>query len=128
LRNTLFEKKNFIMHAGEESDFKIECDALTSEDIGTLAYLVSKRFKFNGVYGVPTGGTKIAKILEKYVNKKALHYLIIDDVLTTGNSMEKTADKFKYREPIIGVVLFARNKYPIPEWIYPIFNMSEWWN
>jgi orotate phosphoribosyltransferase len=115
------------MHSGEKSDFKIECDTLTSEDIETLAYLISKRFEFNGVYGIPTGGIKIANALKKYINKGATYYLIVDDVLTTGTSMEESADKFKYREPIIGVVLFARNRHPISEWIYPMFSMSKWW-
>jgi orotate phosphoribosyltransferase len=128
LKNSLFEKKSFIMHSGEKSDFKIECDTLTSEDIETLAYLISRRFEFNGVYGIPTGGVKIANALKKYTNKKAIDYLIVDDVITTGNSMEEAADKFKYREPIIGVVLFARNRYPISRWIYPMFSMSKWWS
>jgi len=124
---TLFEKKNFIMHSGEKSTFKIECDVLTDKDIETLAYLISKRFEFNGVYGIPSGGVRLAKALKKYVTKRAMDYLIVDDVMTTGNSMEKAVDKFKHREPIVGVVLFARNKYPTSRWIYPMFSMSRWW-
>ena len=116
------------MHSGEKGDFKIECDALTSEDIETLAYLISKKFEFNGVYGVPTGAIRIANALKKYENKKAINYLIVDDVITTGKSMIEAYNKLKEREPIIGVVIFARNKKSIPRWISPIFNMSEWWN
>lgn len=125
---TLFEKKNFVMHSGEESDFKIECDALTSEDIETLAYLISKRFNFAGVYGIPTGGLKLANALNKYIDEYGVYYLIVDDVLTTGKSMEKAQKKLIQHEPIIGVVLFSRSKRPIQKWIYPIFNMSKWWN
>ena len=128
LKNILFEKKNFIMHSGEKSDFKIECNALTSEDIETLAYLISKRFDFNGVYGIPTGGIKIAEALKKYINRDATYYIIVDDVLTTGTSMEEAADELIDYEPIIGVVLFSRSKHLIPEWIKPMFNMTEWWN
>lgn len=127
LKKVLFEKKSFVMHSGEKSDFKIECDALTSEDIDTLAYLISKRFEFNGVYGIPTGGIKIAKALKKYVNKTAMDYLIVDDVLTTGTSMKEARNNLIHHEPIIGVVLFSRSEHLIPEWIRPIFNMSKWW-
>jgi len=127
MRTTLFEKKNFVMHSGEKSNFKIECDALTDGDIETLAYLISKRFEFNGVYGVPSGGKRLAKALKKYVTKKTMDYLIVDDVLTTGTSMEEARKKLMRHEPIIGVVLFSRSKSPIKKWIRPMFNMSKWW-
>lgn len=125
MRSDLFKSGFIKLHSGSSSDFKIECDSLTDGDLDTLAYLISERFEFNGVYGIPTGGIKIAKALEKYINKKAMNYLIVDDVTTTGTSMEEAADKLKYREPIIGVVLFARNKCPIPRWIYPMFDMHH---
>lgn len=128
MKDILFEKKNFILHSGEESNFKIECDALTDGDLETLAYIVSKKFNFNGVYGIPTGGKRFAKTLKKYVNKKAMDYLIVDDVLTTGTSMIEAAEKFRGEAPLIGVVIFSRSKYTIPRWIHPIFNMYEWWN
>jgi len=115
------------MHSGEKGNFKIECDALTDKDLETLAYLISKRFEFNGVYGIPTGGTRLAKALKKYRNKKAIDYLIVDDVITTGKSMIEASNKLRGREPIIGVVIFSRSKNPIPRWIYPIFDMSKWW-
>ena len=127
MRTTLFEKKNFIMHSGEKSNFKIECDALTDGDIETLAYLISKRFKFAGVYGIPTGGLRLAKVLNKYIDEFGDYYLIVDDVLTTGTSMEEARKKLMRHEPIIGVVLFSRSKSPIKKWIRPMFNMSKWW-
>jgi len=128
VKKSLFEKKEFIMHSGEKSDFKIECDMLTNGDIQTLAYLISKKFKFNGVYGVPRGGIRLAEALKRYVDKRALDFLIVDDVLTTGNSMIEAAKKFKDRRSLVGVVIFSRSKYTIPRWIHPIFNMYEWWS
>ncbi len=38
----LFIKKDWEMHSGKKSDFKIECDALTDEDIKTIAHLISR--------------------------------------------------------------------------------------
>jgi hypoxanthine phosphoribosyltransferase len=120
----LFEKKKFISHSGEQLDFKIECDALNKKDIETLAYIIQKKFKFKEAIGIPNGGKKLALELHKYVDKKSKYVLIVDDVLTTGNSMRECKKEVlnRYDElSIIGIVLFARSK---PEyWIYPIFQM-----
>ncbi len=120
----LFEKKKWKMHSGAESNFKIECDALTSDDWDTIAYLISERIAFYDVVGVPRGGLALAKALKKY--KKIFGVLlIVDDVLTTGTSMEELKDVFseQYKDNIVGVVVFARGK--CPNWITPIFSMNE---
>ncbi len=79
------------------------------------------------MYGIPTGGTKLATALVKYTNKDSIYYLIVDDVLTTGTSMEKAAKSISDRSRLTrGVVIFSRSEIPIPEWIHPIFNMSKW--
>lgn len=41
----LFQRKDFKMHSGGVAHYKIECDALTDEDLKTLAWIISK----NGV-------------------------------------------------------------------------------
>jgi len=124
----LFEMKTFVMHSGDIGHWKIECDALTDEDIETLAYIVSEKFKFAGVYGVPTGAIRIEKALRKYITLDSENFLIVDDVLTTGASMEEARNKMitvkrVFWHNIIGVVLFAR--IPPPEWVYPVFQL---WN
>ena len=118
----LFEKKVFRTHSGEIRRFKIECDVLTDDDIKTLAYIISKKFSFSEVIGIPRGGIRIAKSLEKFKSKYGA-FLIVDDVLTTGNSMEEVRKQVITDKYIIGVVLFARVK-PAP-WIYPIFQLWE---
>ncbi len=124
----LFIKKDWVMHSGKKSDFKIECDALTDEDLETIAHLISGKFKFFRVVGIPTGGTKLAEKLKNYIIEGEDKLLIVDDVLTTGASM----DQAKYiHHPelinrIVGVVIFARTK--CPDWVHPIFDMSEWLN
>lgn len=118
---TLFERKSFIMHSGEKSDFKIECDALTDEDIETLALLISKKYKFCNVYGVPSGGTILEQALVKYMtNDPKDSLLIVDDVLTSGGSMEEVRERLNNKH-IQGVVIFARGK--CPDWVTPIFQM-----
>ena len=51
----LFVKENFISHSGNKLDFKIECDALTDEDIECIAYIISKKYTFSNVFGIPRG-------------------------------------------------------------------------
>lgn len=129
----LFIKKEWVMHSGEISDFKIECDALTDENLETLAHLISSKFKFYRVVGVPRGGNRLAEKLRNYTIDRfdaegEDKLLIVDDVLTTGASMEE-AKHIHHPEllnRIIGVVIFARGK--CPDWVYPIFDMSEWLN
>lgn len=121
----LFMKGFIKLHSGGVSNFKIECDALTPEDIETLASLIASKFKFGYVTGIATGGTSLATALRKYEILGDRRFLIVDDVLTTGNSMERIkkhviCDKIS---DIIGVVIFARGE--CPDWITPIFQMWE---
>ena len=116
----LFIKQDIQLHSGVKSDWKLECDALTDEDIYTLAHLIAKRMVFREVVGVPTGGERLAKALERYkIDNRGLPILIVDDVLTSGGSMEefrKTIPEFT-----IGVVIFSRGK--CPDWISSLFQM-----
>ncbi len=123
----LFQKVNFISHSGKPLDWKLECDALTNEDWECIAYLISKKFTFYGVSGVKQGGLKLAKALEKYCDNNLMEglFLIVDDVLTTGGSMEEMKKYYRIctSASIQGVVLFARGE--CPDWITPIFQMME---
>jgi hypothetical protein len=114
----IFENKAFVSHAGVELLFKIECDALGDDDLETLANVVLRKLVFGSVVGIPRGGIRFARVLEKCCVPGAPP-LIVDDVYTTGKSMEEAR-----KEGAIGVVIFARGE--CPEWIYPIFQLSEW--
>lgn len=105
------------MHSGSPSDFKIECDALTDEEIETFAFLVSKKFTFGSVIGIPCGGWPIANSLQKYCTRFAGARVLVDDVWTTGESMELA----RQYDTDIGVVLFARG--PCPAWVRPVFQL-----
>jgi len=118
-RKVLFQLGNFTLHSGDKSDFKIDCDAFTNKDLECIAYLISRRHKFGKVIGIPEGGLKLAEALEQYITEGAT--LIVDDVLTTGKSMEKARTHCKGE--VIGVVVFTRNE--CPDWIRPLFSMVE---
>ena len=112
----LFQSGDFTLHSGDKSNFKIDCDALTDEDIESLAMVVTRRVRYSSVYGIPTGGIRLAKALEKYCYTEGPR-LVVDDVLTTGNSMNEVK-----REGDLGIVIFARGK--CPDWVVPIFQMN----
>ena len=107
------------------SDWKIECDALTDEDWETLAAMVSRRVAFKMVLGVPRGGHKLRKPLMKYIqDDPTLPVLIVDDVLTTGRSMEalKATVEEGLEVDLVGYVVFARGE--CPPWVRALFTLD----
>ena len=109
---SLFNSGDFTLHSGRSSNFLIDCDALTDEDLNALANKVSGRIKFSRVIGIPNGGTRFSMALIPFIDDtKKYPVLIVDDVLTTGNSMEEM--KKKIGGDPIGLVIFARSK---PNW------------
>lgn len=118
----LFQTGSFTLHSGEVSTFKIDCDALTKKDLQAIALQLTLRVApFSAVKGVPRGGLKLAAALQPYVSYNAGRLLIVDDVFTTGASMEEFRDSMNtYYDPI-GAVIFARGK--TPSWITPLFRM-----
>ena len=116
---SLFKLGDFTLYSGAKSVFKIDCDALTDEDWDTLAYLINQRCKFSSVLGVPNGGLKLEAALQKYVTIGPA--LIVDDVLTTGTSMDEARHNSPYKSHI-GYVVFARSK--CPSWINALFYME----
>jgi orotate phosphoribosyltransferase len=124
----LFQRGDFTLHSGDKSSFKIDCDYLGYDDIEALAELIASKFYFTYVYGVPRGGLRLAEALQKYCEEEyTSHLLIVDDVLTTGASMEDFKNKILATcEPncVQGIVIFDRSTYAVrPAWITPIFRM-----
>jgi orotate phosphoribosyltransferase len=116
----LFQTGNFILHSGEQSHFKIECDSLIYDDWETLARMISYKYAFSAVEGVPRGGIPLANALQKYCDHEYLYpTLIVDDVLTSGNSMEQQRNG---RNGVYGVVVFARGR--CPSWVDAIWHFG----
>lgn len=118
---TLFNLGDFPLHAGGRSDFKIDCDALTDVDLLALASLVPAIVPpFSSVVGVPTGGCRFASLIAP-PDPDADLTLIVDDVLTTGGSMEEMRTQVDGSSH--GLVIFARG--PCPDWVTPIFRLTQ---
>ena len=119
----LFDNTSFKSNSGVMLPWKVECEALTDADWEWVADRVIKRFSFCGVVGVPTGGNKLEKALKPYIKPDGDVFLIVDDVLTTGGSMENIKEKTKNQhrnKPRIGIVLFSR--ITPPSWIISIWQ------
>ena len=87
----LFQKVDFKSSAGLDLTWKIECDAISDDEWECIATMIMERAKpFRSAIGVPTGGIKLAEMLNEYGTGSYLDPVcIVDDVLTTGKSMEE---------------------------------------
>lgn len=125
MMKNLFQMKDFTRHSGDKAFFKIECDALTADDWACVAKMVAAKIKFSEVFGVERGGIPFSTALVCGDHcSKAGPLLLVDDVLSTGASMEQKklwAQHLMPQRRIIGVVLFSLG--PCPNWITPIFEM-----
>lgn len=123
---SLFQIGNFHLHSGEPSRWKIDCDHLTDGDIEALALMASELIPapFGLVVSIPRGGTRLGNAMQSYVAPGASPTLIVDDVLTTGASIECVKDAQNSAGiGVFGLVIFARG--PCPSWITPIFKMPR---
>jgi len=128
----IFQSGDFALNSGAHSSWKLECDALTDQDITTLAEMIRILVgPFCGVEGVPRGGSKLAEACMQHLRGYGPH-LIVDDVLTSGGSMERArvaayqrdgVDMSQRPHYVAGVVLFARGR--CPDWISAVFQMPE---
>jgi|SRR5215469_9334707 len=119
---SLFINKPFISHSGRALDWKIDCDALIDDDLATLACVFARRLKWSRVIGIPRGGMRFAAALRPYsTDDEADPLLIVDDVWTTGASMEDMRNRF-LTLPVIGAVIFART--PVPNWVHAAFLLT----
>lgn len=115
---TLFSQGEFTLHSGRASWMKIDCDALTDDDIATLARAAAAVVgEFGTVEGVPSGGLRLAAALEAYVTPGG-PLLVVDDVLTTGGSMEE----HRAGRDAKGFVVFARGD--CPGWVTPLMRVT----
>lgn len=116
----MFKAGRFELHSGEQSNFLIDCETLTDADLEALAEQIAARVPpFGQVEGVANGGLRIAEVLSKHAGGPSGQLLIVDDVLTSGGSMEEQrAGREAY-----GAVIFCRGT-DWPSWIIPLFILN----
>lgn len=123
----LFNWGEFKSNSELTLPFKIDCDALSDEDIACIARIIASKTEFGIVLGVPRGGDRLANALATHAAPEApCNTLIVDDVLTTGASMEaakKRLSERTFEKDIIGWVIFARTKPP--NWVNAVFKLGD---
>lgn len=104
------------LHSGRESIFKIDCDHLTDDEVEAGCALLAKFLpSFGAVSGVPTGGLRMEQAMKKHLTDSSVR-LIVDDVWTTGRSVNNfIAANFPHEHCITGV-FFARGIMPNDAW------------
>lgn len=118
---SLFRTEEFVAASGKILPWKVECDALKRGDWEWAAEEIARRVRYSAVEGVPRGGLKLARELENYVDWQSnspFPLLIVDDVLTTGGSMERQ----RAGRDAIGFVVFARG--PCPPWVRALWTFT----
>ncbi len=120
---SLFNHGEFVLHSGESTNWKLDCDALSDDDIRAIAAIVGPIIYFSSIVGVPRGGTRLAAALSPYCRDAGWATLIVDDVLTTGRSMEQARGKITGKAK--GFVIFARG--PMPKWVQCFLRTKGTW-
>lgn len=119
---SIFQSGNFIIASGTETTWRINIEELAFGDMQTLAALIAQRVPpFSDVLGVPTGGIAIAMALRPHITVGDGPLLLVDDVLTTGDSMRK----MRPARPHIGYVIFDRSQGRRPAWIGALWTLAD---
>ena len=107
--------------------WKIECDALSYLEWYTIKKMIMEISPpFREAIGVPKGGIKLAELLNEHATgKESDPICIVDDVHTTGESMNEFKRIRQWRNPTkyIGWVVFARCQ--TPDWVRALFQMPS---
>ena len=124
----LFVEEDFTGHSGGQLHWKIEMDVLENAEWKCIARMIMEyeTRPFQAVIGIPRGGLTLSSYLNEYSTQNPKDpYLIVDDVLTTGGSMEEFKKEHFKDKKTIGWVVFARNKPA--DWIKALFQMPRLW-
>ena len=124
--NDLFKSIDFKSHSGLDLSWKIEMDVLSDSEWFTIKKMIIELTPpFKEAVGIPTGGSKLGDLLNEHgAGKEDDPICIVDDVLTTGESMEYFLTQYqRNRRPFtaIGWVVFARGQ--CPGWVTSLFQM-----
>ena len=100
-------------------------DALSHKEWECIALMIMELTPpFKEAIGIPRGGNILGKLMNHHgTGKREDPICIVDDVLTTGGSMNEFKTKRQWRNPskYIGWVVFSRSQ--TPHWVNALFQM-----
>ena len=123
----LFQKIDFTSHAGLDLPWKVEMDALSHREWECISHMIRELSPpFREAIGIPRGGNVLGKLLNRHgTGKEEDPICIVDDVLTTGMSMDTYREEMDIerwqKSCALGWVVFARVRPP--KWIKALFQM-----
>ena len=124
----LFKSGDFKSHSGLDLSWKIEMDVLSDPEWFTIKKMIMEHAPpFREAVGIPEGGVKLGSLLNEHATGDEKDPVcIVDDVLTTGESMEYFLSQYQRNRRLmpfmaIGWVVFARG--PCPHWVSALFQM-----
>lgn len=134
----LFSYKDRVLHSGRNTNWKIDCDSLTDQDISVLAKMIVNLVgEFGLVLGIPSGGLRLEAALKEYEQPYSNRLLVVDDVMTTGLSFRRFINdlpddiksgktQWGRRPTIIGACIFSRcSEGRAPHYVTPLFKVNE---
>ena len=126
--NELFRSINFKSHSGLDLSWKIEMDVLSDREWFTIKKMIMEITPpFREAVGIPRGGAFLGDLLNEHATgKEGDPVCIVDDVLTTGESMEYFVTQYRRNRcpfTAIGWVVFARVQPP--DWVQALFQMPR---
>jgi len=129
-RPDLFQTGNFVSHAGRDIAWKIEMDAISTEEWKCLAKMILEieHRPFRAATGIPRGGVALGVALNEHATGAPNDpLLIVDDVWTTGTSFTEITEHPDMKDWIgdgewFGWVIFARIPPTFP--VRALFEMA----
>ena len=115
----MFRLGEYKSRSGRMLPYKVECNDLTYEDMIAIADHIKRNYEFGAIYAMSENMIPITKMLKEHMSCHRT-ILVLDDVLTTGETFKTFKNTYKGKFDIIGVVIFARGK--CPSWVKPIWR------
>lgn len=109
------------LHSGIPSSFKFDCDDLSRYDcIAAAKWLVPIIGSYSMVEAVPSSSPSVRWFAHGFMGHVSSSgpVLIVDDVFTTGGTMEAQ----RAGRDAMGAVIFSRGE--CPSWIVPLLELN----
>jgi hypothetical protein len=135
----IFRFGSFTSHSGLMLPYKWDFDAWTDEALDELARFLRWKLPFGEVFAVPSdetpprnpAGPRLARALNAMPFESDHPPLIVDDVMTTGRSMERFRERIAREHSDVGlpmgfVMLSRMPEDLVPSWIFPLMVTPYW--